>query len=116
MEQRRNYELNIVKRSAEGNYGITEVEEEDYLKNRKDFVKNVLGQAKAQLKIVSQSYQDMVRTFLIQLTCSQDSNLQFLSFRLDFNQHYKRKDERIGIPLTFQHRRQSGINNDLTFD
>ncbi len=51
--------------------------------------------------------QDMVRTFLLQLASSQDESLQCLSFRLDFNQHYKRKDARLGTPLTFQHRRES---------
>ncbi len=52
-------------------------------------------------------FQDMVRTFLLQLACSQDQSLQCLSFRLDFNQHYKRKDARLGTPLTFQHKRDS---------
>ena len=37
----------------------------------------------------------MVKTLLLQLNCSQDQSLQFLSFRLDFNEHYKRKDTRL---------------------
>ena len=50
-----------------------------------------------------------MRTFLLQLTCSQDQALQFLSVRLDFNEHYKRKDSRLGAPLTFQHKRLSTL-------
>jgi len=49
----------------------------------------------------------MVRTFLLQLASSQDQSLQFLSFRLDFNQHYKRKDARLSAHLTYQGRRES---------
>ncbi|QQP38772.1 Gamma-tubulin complex component [Caligus rogercresseyi] len=52
----------------------------------------------------------MIRTFLLQLTCSQDQNLRFLSFRVDFNSHYKRTDARLGTPLTFQHRRTSAAD------
>jgi len=74
---------------------------------RRMYNKSKLGSAKAQLRIVSQSYGDMVRTFLFQLTCSNDESLQCLSFRLDFNQHYKKRDSRLSKPLTFSHRRMS---------
>ena len=52
---------------------------------------------------------------LFQLTCSHDESLQCLSFRLDFNGHYKKKDSRLSKPLTFSHRRlsMSGINSPL---
>jgi gamma-tubulin complex component 3 len=65
---------------------------------------------------VNQSYGDMVRTFLFQLTCSHDESLQCLSFRLDFNQHYKKRDSRLSKPLTFSHRRisMSGANSPMT--
>ena len=46
-----------------------------------------------------------MRTFLLQLAMSGDQALQNLSIRLDFNQHYKRKDARLHTPLTFQHSR-----------
>ena len=85
-------------------------EEQRDLKRRHEFVRSILPNIEAQLKIVSQSYQDMVRTFLLQLACSQDQSLQFLSVRLDFNQHYKRKDARLGAPLTYQHRRLSSLD------
>ena len=78
--------------------------DEDDLERQRAFAMETMPKLETNLKIVSQSYQDMVRTFLLQLTVSQDQSLQCLSFRLDFNTHYKRKDARLGTPLTFQHR------------
>jgi len=94
-------------RSRGGEFGVTEEEEARDKDRRRMYSKSKLGSAKAQLRIVSQSYGDMVRTFLFQLTCSHDESLQCLSFRLDFNQHYKKRDARLSKPLTFSHRRLS---------
>ena len=47
---------------------------------------------------------DLISRLLSQLTCSNDESLQCLSFRLDFNQHYKKRDARLSKPLTFSHR------------
>ena len=106
-EARRAHEDEIALRSRRGQYGITSKEELQETKRRQEFAKVTLPGIETKFKIVSQSYQDMVRTFLLQLTCSQDQSLQFLSVRLDFNEHYKRKDSRLGAPLTFQHKRLS---------
>lgn len=108
-EARKSHESEVSARGARGTYGLTRAEEQRDLKRRHEFVRGILPNLEAQLKIVSQSYQDMVRTFLLQLACSQDQSLQFLSVRLDFNQHYKRKDARLGAPLTYQHRRLSSL-------
>ena len=109
-EARLAHEAAIAARGARGGYGLTRDEEQADLKRRHDFVRYVLPKAETKLKIVSQSYQDNVRTFLLQLACSQDTSLQFLSVRLDFNHHYKRKDARLGAPLTYQHRRLSSLD------
>ena len=88
--------------------GSSEALDDEDLERRHTFAMEVMPKLETQLKIVSQSYQDMVRTFLLQLTVSQDQSLQCLSFRLDFNTHYKRKDSpRLGVPLTFQQRQFS---------
>ena len=107
LEARAADEMRLRMRERKGHYGNSVAEEETQKERIRTFNKIILQNLKSQLKIVSQSYQDMVRTFLLQLACSQDQALQFLSFRLDFNQHYKRKDARLGTPLTFQHRRES---------
>ncbi len=90
------------RRERAGQYGTTAEEEDRARRRRRAFEKQTLAGLKSQLKIVSQSYQDMVRTFLLQLAVSGDQALQCLSFRLDFNQHYKRKDARLHQPLTYQ--------------
>ena len=96
-----------------GGYGTTEEDEKADKERRKVYVRSKLGGVRAQLKIVSQSYGDMVKTFLYQLTCSNDDGLQSLSFRLDFNAHYKKKDSRLSKPLMFSARRisMSGHNS-----
>jgi len=46
------------------------------------------------------SLQDMVQQFLMMLTSHQDVSLRFLSFRLDFNEHYKKREPKLRSPLT----------------
>ena len=105
-EARRADEAAIRENQKRGRYGLSQQEEDESKARSREFARVKLQSMKSQLKIVSQSYQDMVRTFLLQLACSQDQALQFLSFRLDFNENYKKKDARLGTPLTFQHRMQ----------
>ncbi|XP_032676591.1 gamma-tubulin complex component 3 [Odontomachus brunneus] len=64
-----------------------------------------------QLKLLSRTYQDRVKKFLLMLASAEDVSLQLLSVRLDFNEYYKNQDNRLVAPLTYQHRRQS----DQTF-
>ncbi|XP_043288124.1 gamma-tubulin complex component 3 [Venturia canescens] len=64
-----------------------------------------------QLKLLSRTYQDRVKKFLLMLASAEDVSLQLLSVRLDFNDHYKSKDSRLAAPLTYQHRKRS----DSTF-
>ncbi|KAG9432396.1 gamma-tubulin complex component 3 [Apis mellifera carnica] len=60
-----------------------------------------------QLRLLSRTYQDRVKKFLIMLASAEDVSLQLLSVRLDFNEYYKSKDNRLVVPLTYLHRRQS---------
>jgi len=115
-DARQTRSLLINSKTKSGGYGTTDHLDNQDKDRRKVYVKNKLGSTKAQLRIVSQSYGDMVRTFLYQLTCSHDENLQCLSFRLDFNAHYKKRDSRLSKPLTFSHRRMSmsGMSTPMT--
>merc|ERR1712142_449596 len=115
-DARQTRRLLIDNKTESGGYGTSATLEEQDKERRKTYSKNKLGSARAQLRIVSQSYGDMVKTFLFQLTCSHDESLQGLSFRLDFNAHYKKKDSRLSKPLTFSHRRMSmsGVNSPMT--
>ena len=100
----RNFEQKIKRKTQRGQYGLTQEDENNEEVRKSRFSDDIIPQLENRLKIVSQSYQDMVRTFLLQLTVSQDQSLQLLSFRLDFNLHYKRKDGRHTTLLTFSHR------------
>eukprot|EP00095_Tigriopus_kingsejongensis_P010994 maker-scaffold281_size224178-snap-gene-1.36 protein:Tk10994 transcript:maker-scaffold281_size224178-snap-gene-1.36-mRNA-1 annotation:"gamma-tubulin complex component 3" len=116
VEARLSDQAAIQKNQRAGQYGLTMAEEQVQKARKREFLKVTLPHLKSQLKIVSQSYQDMVRTFLLQLTCNANQALQFLSFRLDFNQHYKRTDARLGTPLTFQHMRESSLLLTQSFE
>ena len=96
-EARNTRQLLIDGATRSGDYGTGDQDEAEDKERRRTYVRSKLGQARAQLKIVSQSYGDMVKTFLYQLTCSQDQGLHSLSFRLDFNSHYKKKDSRLSM-------------------
>ena len=111
-EARQTRQLLIESSTKAGGYGTGEKEEREDKERRRVFAKTKLGTVRAQLKIVNQSYGDMVRTFLYQLTASNDESLQCLSFRLDFNSHYKKKDSRLSKPLMFSARRLSMSGNN----
>ena len=105
---RRNAENDrLLARERRGHYGTSAADEATATERVDVFTNVILQKRKTQLKIVSQNYEQHVRKFLLQLACSQDQSLQCLSFRLDFNQHYKRSDASLGTPLTFQHKRES---------
>jgi len=106
-DARQTRQLLIDSATGAGEYGTTEEKELQDKERRRVYARNKLGSVRAQLKIVSQSYGDMVKAFLYQLTCSNDDGLQSLSFRLDFNSHYKKKDSRLSKPLMFSARKLS---------
>jgi len=95
-DARRNYESQI-RRLKSGQSLSQDIKDAD-LGRRFTFAETI-PKLDTQLKIVSQSYQDMVKTLLLQLTVNSDQSLQCLSFRLDFNTHYKKKDARGSITL-----------------
>lgn len=58
----------------------------------------------------SQSFlQDMVQRFLVMVTSHPDISLRFLSFRLDFNQHYKVKEPNNRTPLNARQQRMRPV-------
>ena len=53
------------------------------------------------------SPQGVVQQFLVLLTTSPDESLRFLSFRLDFNEHYRAREPRLRVSLGARGRRSS---------
>lgn len=89
-------------RTAEGDWGVTEEMEEEERKRRIGFLKTVIPSTRPRLEVLSQSYHDMVQQFLHMVTSHQDVSLRCLSFRLDFNEHYKRRAPKQHSPLVYQ--------------
>ncbi|XP_052801228.1 gamma-tubulin complex component 3 homolog isoform X1 [Mya arenaria] len=86
-------------RTSEGDWGITEAMEEEERARRVEFLKTVIPSTRAKMAVLAQSYQDMVQQFLVMVTSHQDVSLRFLSFRLDFNEHYKAREPQLyGTP------------------
>ncbi|XP_018355185.1 PREDICTED: gamma-tubulin complex component 3 homolog [Trachymyrmex septentrionalis] len=92
------------------NWGRTYKKDQEIEEREKAFSK-YLNTLSIQLRLLSRTYQDRVKKFLLMLASAEDVSLQLLSVRLDFNEYYKSKDSRLVVPLTYQHRRQS----DQTF-
>lgn len=99
----------IVQEEKLGHNGMAKAKSDAEIQRQREFSKSA-SLIKTKLRILSITYQDMVKKFLIMLTSHTDVSLQFLSFRLDFNEHYKNRDSRLQTPLTYQHRRMAKIN------
>ncbi|KMQ95615.1 gamma-tubulin complex component 3 [Lasius niger] len=91
-------------------WGRTNKKDQEAVEREAAFSK-YLNTLSIQLRLLSRTYQDRVKKFLLMLASAEDVSLQLLSVRLDFNEYYKSKDSRLVAPLTYQHRRQS----DQTF-
>lgn len=103
LQSRQRLEKAVELRTDEGEWGLTEWDEEEERKRSVKFVDNIIPDTRAQLKVLSKSYQDMVQQFLMMLTSHQDVSLRFLSFRLDFNEHYKKREPKLRSPLTHRY-------------
>jgi gamma-tubulin complex component 3 len=76
-------------------------------KKRREFRLNIKA-VRGELRSLASSYQEMVKLFLLALASHTNEDLQFLSYRLDFNEHYKNSDKRLSTPFTLDFRRRSG--------
>eukprot|EP00057_Strongylocentrotus_purpuratus_P005521 XP_003731157.2 PREDICTED: LOW QUALITY PROTEIN: gamma-tubulin complex component 3 [Strongylocentrotus purpuratus] len=90
----------IKARTGQGEWGMTALEEGEHAKKKVDFLRTFLPSSKAQLKVLSQSYQDMVQKFLVMLTNHPDDSLRLLAVRLDFNEVYRAKEPKLRSPMT----------------
>merc|ERR1712083_646473 len=90
----------IRRREKQGEWGTSAEEEAAEEARRENFRQAPLHNTRKKLRVLAQSYQNMVEQFLVLLAGHQDASLRFLSFRLDFDEHYKSV-----------HRRVSGIKS-----
>lgn len=93
----------------EGQWGVTAEQEAEEKKRIQDF-QDTIPKMRSQLRILTHFYQSIVQQFLVLLMTSTDESLHFLSFRLDFNEHYKAREPRLRASLGANRgRRPSGI-------
>lgn len=86
------------KREDEGEWGVTAEQEAEEKKRIQEF-KETIPKMHSQLRILTHFYQSIVQQFLLLLTTSTDESLRFLSFRLDFNEHYRAREPRLRASL-----------------
>ncbi|KAG7315862.1 hypothetical protein KOW79_020728 [Hemibagrus wyckioides] len=103
------YEDSKRRRVEEGDWGVTAEQEAAENKRVQEF-KDTIPKMCSQLRLLTHFYQGIVQEFLRLLMTSSDESLQFLSFRLDFNEHYKARDPRLRPSLgATRGRRSSNI-------
>lgn len=78
-------------------------------RKKKEEFRTFLTSVKAQMRLLSQSYQDVLKKLLIDLSL-QNGDLQLLSTRIDFNEFYKRSEPKLSESMKFRH-----INNLMDF-
>uniref|UniRef100_UPI00358EC143 gamma-tubulin complex component 3 isoform X2 n=1 Tax=Myxine glutinosa TaxID=7769 RepID=UPI00358EC143 len=88
--RRLEYRRLIEQTEEQREWGVTAEEERQEKEKVQDFQKNFVPKNRSQLRILTQAFQAIVQKFLIMLASSTDESLRFLSFRLDFNEHYSR--------------------------
>uniref|UniRef100_A0A3B4GG01 Tubulin gamma complex associated protein 3 n=1 Tax=Pundamilia nyererei TaxID=303518 RepID=A0A3B4GG01_9CICH len=88
------YEEKRRQREEEGQWGVTAEQEAEEKKRIQEF-QETIPKMRSQLRILTHFYQSIVQQFLVLLMTSSDESLRFLSFRLDFNEHYRAREPRL---------------------
>ncbi|KAK5601540.1 Gamma-tubulin complex component 3 [Crenichthys baileyi] len=85
-------------REEEGQWGVTAEQEAEEKRRIQEF-QDAIPKMQSQLRILTHFYQSIVQQFLVLLMTSSDESLRFLSFRLDFNEHYRAREPRLRASL-----------------
>jgi len=80
-----------------------------------DFENQVLPKSTREFRLLSGRYHDMVQNFLVLLAEHQDVDVQFLNTRIDFNEHYKKRNKFLETSFTFSHRYSLGTSKNISF-
>ncbi|ELU14115.1 hypothetical protein CAPTEDRAFT_224608 [Capitella teleta] len=99
LEARERYQKNLKRQEEMGEWGVTGDEEEEEEQRKQEFINAFIPTTRSQLRLLAESYQNMVQQFLVMLMGIPDINLRFLSVRLDFNEHYKAKEPKLRLSL-----------------
>ncbi|XP_056443702.1 gamma-tubulin complex component 3 [Gadus macrocephalus] len=85
-------------RETQGEWGVTAEQEAEEANRVREF-QDTIPKMRSQLHILTHYYQGIVQQFLVLLMTSPDQSLRFLSFRLDFNEHYRAREPRLRASL-----------------
>lgn len=108
MDARKKYDKNIVLSEKRGDYGVTAERRMERDEELKQFEHNLYA-AQKDLDTIGSNYEASVRQFLLMLASTNDLNLQLFGIRLDFNDYYKKRDQRLGAQLTYENIRLSNM-------
>lgn len=71
---------------------------------RQDFEQETIPTYEKKVQMLSITYHQSVQEFLLLLADDPDIDMQFLSIRIDFNEHYKKRNKCLETSFTFSHR------------
>lgn len=106
LSARRQFDSQIVASEKAGTFGMTAESRLERDQNQKIFELSV-SEAKKSLEKIGSDYEYAVRQFLLLLATHNDQDMLQFGIRLDFNEYYKNRDQRLGAPLTFEHVRMT---------
>lgn len=106
LNARRQFENNVKTSEGVGEYGMTAESRLERDQDRKIFELTVV-EFKKSLEKIGTDYEYAVRQFLLLLATHNDHDMLLFGIRLDFNEYYKNRDQRLGAPLTFEHMRMT---------
>jgi len=101
VDARARYKKDISERQKQGEWGLTDNDEQAEEARRSHFCSTYIPKINSQLRLLHESYLSQVCQFLLMLTSHNDVSLRFLSFRLDFNEHYRKKNPDVLSPATW---------------
>lgn len=107
LNARRQFDSQIKASEKTGKYGVTAESRFERDEEKKIFDLSI-SEANKSLEKIGADYEFAVKKFLLLLAGLQNQPdiLQF-GIRLDFNEFYKKRDKRLGAPLTFEHMRMT---------
>lgn len=110
-EARRILERKAATKTDEGEWGLTEEDSRADILRQAEFTKTFIPSTRAQLRVIHQSYQDMLQQFLVMLNDHSDVSLRSLCFRLDFNEYYKNNEPKLRSPTKFNYKYKKSISS-----
>lgn len=106
LQARNDMAKQIALSERKGQFGVTAEQADKRTADLKAF-QFAIKRSQSDLDMMANEYELYVRQFLLLLTSSTEESTQMFGTRLDFNEYYKKRDQRLADPLTFAKLRQS---------